>query len=124
MQEKILKYIDTLSKNKLIEKDDNKFEFKLVNFIQLFNNALSIYLPIELYEEESRTMNKYLTESSCEDNLYPYYKDFDLRFLLGKSIIYMSKSYNEPLIKWIDISQLSEKFEERIKGKLIIHFLL
>ena len=26
----------------------------------------------------------------------------------------MSKSYNEPLIKWIDISQLSEKFEERI----------
>ena len=95
-------------------KDDNKFEFKLVNFIQLFNNALSIYLPIELYEEESRTMNKYLTESSCEDNLYPYYKDFDLRFLHGKSIIYMSKSYNEPLIKWIDISQLSEKFEERI----------
>ena len=29
MQEKILKYIDTLSKNKLIEKDDNKFESSL-----------------------------------------------------------------------------------------------
>ena len=26
----------------------------------------------------------------------------------------MSKSYNEPLIKWIDVSELNEKFEERI----------
>ena len=103
-------------------KDDNKFEFKLVNFIQLLNNALSIYLPIELYEEDSRNMNKYLTEGTCEDNLYPYYKDFDLRFLLGKCIIYMSKSYNEPLIKWIDISQLSEKFEERINELYLMKF--
>ena len=95
-------------------KDNNKFEFRLENFIQLLNNALSLYIPIELYEEESRNMNKYLTESSCEDNLYPGFKDFDLRFLLGQCIIYKSKSYNEPLIKWIDISELNEKFEERI----------
>ena len=103
-------------------KDDTKYEFKLVNFVQLLNNALSIYLPIELYEEESRTMNKYLTEDECEDNLYPCYKDFDLRFLLGKCIIYMSKSYNEPLIKWIDVSQLSEKFEERINELYAMKF--
>ena len=103
-------------------KDASKLEFKLVNFVQLFNNALSIYMPIELYEEESRSMNKYLTESECEDNLYPVYKDYDLRFLIGQCIIYMSKSYNEPLIKWIDISQLSEKFEERISELYLMKF--
>ena len=101
-------------------KNDNKFEFKLDNFVQLLNNALTLYLPIELYEEESRTMNKYLTENSCEDNLYPGYKDHDLKFLLGQCTIYMSKSYNEPLIKWIDVSQLAEKFEERINELYLI----
>ena len=101
-------------------KNDNKFEFKLVNFVQLINNALSLYLPIELYEEESRKMNKYLTENSCEDNLYPGYKDYDLKFLLGQCTIYMSKSYNEPLIKWIDVSELAEKFEERINELYLI----
>ena len=95
-------------------KENNNFEFKLVNFIQLLNNALSLYLPIELYEEDNKQTNKYLTENNCEDNLYPGYKEFDLRFLGGHCIIYMSKSYNEPLIKWIDVSQLNEKFEERI----------
>ena len=94
--------------------ENNNYEFKLVNYIQLFNNALSLYLPIELYEEDNKTMNKYLTENTCDDNLYPGYKEFDLRFLIGQCIIYMSKSYNEPLIKWIDISELNEKFEERI----------
>ena len=67
-------------------------------------------------------MNKYLTENSCEDNLYPNYKDFDLRFLHGKCIIYMSKSYNEPLIKWIEVSELSEKFEERINELFLMKF--
>jgi hypothetical protein len=95
-------------------KDSNNFEFKLINFVQLFNNALSLYLPIELYEIDNRNTNKYLTENDCEDNLYPGYKDFDLRFLTRQCIIYMSKSYNEPLIKWIDVSELNEKFEERI----------
>jgi len=94
--------------------ENNNYEFKLVNFIQLFNNALSLYLPIELYEEDNKAMNKYLTENTCDDNLYPGYKEFDLRFLIGQCIIYMSKSYNEPLIKWIEISELNEKFEERI----------
>ena len=101
-------------------KDDNKFEFKLVNFVQLLNNALSLYLPIELYETESRAMNKYLSENSCEDNLYPGYKEYDLKFILGQCTIYMSKSYNEPLIKWIDVSQLAEKFEERINELYMI----
>ena len=97
-------------------------DFKLVNFVQLFNNALSLYLPIELYEQDNKQTNKYLTENTCEDNLYPLYKDFDLRFLVGKCIIYMSKSYNEPLIKWIDKSQLNEKFEERINELYAIKF--
>jgi hypothetical protein len=96
------------------------FDFKLANFVQLLNNALSLYLPIELYEQDNKQTNKYLTENSCEDNLYPGYKDFDLRFLVGKCIIYMSKSYNEPLIKWIDVSQLAEKFEERINELYLI----
>ena len=67
-------------------------------------------------------MNKYLTETECEDNLYPNYKEFDLRFLVGQCIIYMSKSYNEPLIKWIDVSDLNEKFEERINELYSIKF--
>ena len=102
--------------------ENNNYEFKLVNFIQLLNNALSLYLPIELYEEDNKKINKYLTENNCEDNLYPGYKNFDLRFLVGHCIIYMSKSYNEPLIKWIEISELNEKFEERINELYSIKF--
>lgn len=102
--------------------ENNNFEFKLVNFIQLLNNALSLYLPIEMYEDDNKKTNKYLTENNCDDNLYSGYKDFDLRFLVGQCIIYMSKSYNEPLIKWIDISQLNEKFEDRINELYSIKF--
>ena len=102
--------------------ENNNYEFKLVNFIQLFNNALSLYLPIELYEEDNKAMNKYLTENTCDDNLYQGYKEFDLRFLIGQCIIYMSKSYNEPLIKWIEVSELNEKFEERINELYSIKF--
>ena len=96
------------------DNENNNYEFKLANFTQLFNNALILYLPIQLYNEDSNKTNNYVTENTCDDNLYPGYKKCDLRFLIGQCIIYMSKSYNEPLIKWIDISQLSEKFEERI----------
>ena len=102
--------------------ENNNFEFKLINFVQLFNNALGLYLPIELYEEDSRQTNKYLTETNCDDNLYEGYKNFDLRFLIGQCIIYKSKSYNEPLIKWIDVSILNEKFEERINELYSIKF--
>ena len=102
--------------------ENNNYEFKLVNFIQLLNNALSLYLPIEMYEDDNKKTNKYLTETNCDDNLYSGYKDFDLRFLIGQCIIYMSKSYNEPLIKWIDISQLNEKFEDRINELYSIKF--
>ena len=111
-----------ISKSLFYSNNNNNFEFKLINFVQLFNNALSLYLPIELYEEDNRKTNKYLTENDCEDNLYPGYKDFDLRFLIGQCIIYMSKSYNEPLIKWIDVSELNEKFEERINELYSIKF--
>ena len=120
MNEKIKLFI---AKSLFHSNDGNSnFDFKLANFVQLFNNALSLYLPIELYEQDNKQTNKYLTENTCEDNLYPGYKDFDLRFLVGKCIIYMSKSYNEPLIKWIDKSQLNEKFEERINELYAIKF--
>ena len=51
--------------------ESNNLEFKLINFTQLFNNALNLYLPIDLIEADGRQTNKYLTENSCEDNLYP-----------------------------------------------------
>lgn len=95
-------------------KDGTKSELKLSNFILLFNNAFTIYLPVDLSQEESKKMNEYLCSGNCEDNLYERYKEYDLRFLVGKCIIYQNKSYNEPLIKWIDVSELSEKFEDRI----------
>ena len=95
-------------------KDGTKSELKLSNFILLFNNVFAIYLPVDLSLEESKKMNEYLSTTNCEDNLYERYKEYDLRFLIGKCIIYQNKSYNEPLIKWIDISELSEKFEDRI----------
>ena len=76
---------------------------------------MSLYITIDIYEEESRKMNKYLTETSCEDNLYPGFKDFDLKFLIGQCIIYLSKSYNEPLIKFY--AKTGSNFYINPKGK-------
>ena len=56
----------------------------------------------------------YLLTSDCSDNLYEYFKDDDLRFLIGYCVIYISKTRKEPLIKWIELSELEDTFEKRI----------
>ena len=80
----------------------------------MFNNAINIYLSSDIVLKIIETNEKYLLSSDCNDNLYEYYKDYDLRFLIGKCIIYMNKTFREPLIKWIEISDLSEDFTQRL----------
>ena len=94
---------------------DKNYIFKLDQFITLFNNAISIYLPIELVNKYQQNLNEYLIKSDCKDNLYEYYKDYDLRFLKGNCVIFIDKKYNKPLIQWIDKSNLAETFEKRIE---------
>ena len=94
---------------------DKNYIFKLDQFITLFNNAISIYLPIELVNKYQQILNEYLIKSDCKDNLYEYYKDYDLRFLKGNCVIFIDKKYNKPLIQWIDKSNLAETFEKRIE---------
>ena len=92
----------------------SNIDFKLNDFITLFNNAINIYLSSDIVLKIIETNEKYLLSSDCNDNLYEYYKDYDLRFLIGKCIIYMNKTFREPLIKWIEISDLSEDFTQRL----------
>ena len=96
------------------EKDQN-YIFKLEQFITLFNNAISIYLPIELLNKYQQNLNDYLIKSDCKDNLYEFYQEYDLRFLKGNCVIFLDKKYNKILIQWIEKSNLSEVFEKRIE---------
>ena len=52
----------------------------------------------------------------CEDNLYPYYKDFNLVFLKGYCTIFRYNLLNEIQIKFVDRYDLNVNFEERLKN--------
>lgn len=89
-------------------------DFTLNDFIILFNKAVNLYLPFDMLNKFIQEKETYLLTSDCSDNLYEYYKDDDLRFLIGYCVIYISKTRKEPLIKWIELSELEDTFEKRI----------
>lgn len=89
-------------------------EFLLSDFILLFNKAINVYLPVDVVSKLIEEKETYLLNTDCSDNLYDYYKDDDLRFLVGNCIIYISKTRKEPLIKWIELSDLEDTFEKRM----------
>ena len=66
------------------------------------------------FKKKSEKNNNYLTKEDTKNNLYPYYKSYDLRFLIGVSTIYQSKLLNTPVIHFIDKSEIGEKFEDRL----------
>lgn len=84
-------------KNIFAEKDQS---IKLSAFVELLKNTLRIILPTELLEIENSNNFKYLEENTCEDNLFEFYKDYDLRFMKYLSYIYYLKTQREPLIQY------------------------
>ncbi|MCQ2816293.1 MAG: sister chromatid cohesion protein DCC1 [archaeon] len=117
------KYILSLEKVKLfIAKDlfyskykSDTFDFKLAEFIEIFEKSLGLYLPSKLFDNELKISETYLASKECQDNVYEYYTEYDLRFLNKKCIVYMNKTFKDPLIKWIDLSSFADNFDERIK---------
>ena len=103
--------------NKNNNNNNNNFEytFKLNQFVTLFKNSIVLYLPTEISTKIQTENNNYLVNNDCSDNLYEFYKDYDLRFLKGHCLIYSDSSFRNPLIRWIEISELKDNFDERIK---------
>lgn len=63
------------------------------------------------FKKKSEKNNNYLTKEDTKNNLYPYYKSYDLRFLIGVSTIYQSKLLNIPVIHFPEIG---ENLEDRL----------
>ena len=77
-----------------IESEKN---LKLDYFIKIFNKFYYMYMPQKLITEDSEKNNIFLIKEKGKDNLYPYYSDYDLRFLKGKATIYFNVSLNAPV---------------------------
>jgi hypothetical protein len=84
---------------------DLEAKMKLSVFIELFKNSLRIILPSDLLEIENRNNFDYLeiNNNECEDNLFEYYKGYDLRFLKNYAYVYFISSQREPLLRYIII---------------------
>ena len=104
-----------LFKNNKNNNNNINYTFKLNQFITLFKNSIVLYLPTEISTKIQTENNNYLVNSNCSDNLYEFYKDYDLRFLKKHCLIYSDSSFRNPLIRWIEISELKDNFDERIK---------
>ena len=50
-----------------------------------------------IIKEDSEKNNTFLIKEKGKDNLYPYYSEYDLRLLKGKSTIYFNVSLNAPV---------------------------
>jgi hypothetical protein len=72
--------------------------YKLNEFITLLKKMLILTLPTELYDKLTLD-NLEFVESGCEDNIFEYLKDFDLRFLRSYCVVYFLKTQRDPLIK-------------------------
>jgi hypothetical protein len=74
--------------------------FKLYDFIQLLSRTFELVFPIELNNKLVEDSVLY-SLSSCDDNLYESYKEYDLRFLNGHCFIFFLKTQRDPLIQYI-----------------------
>ena len=86
----------------------------LDDFIISFNKLLYLLVPEELLKFSKENNNKYLATNECKDNLYPNYKDYNLRFLKGLCIIFNNTFEKKPFIKLIFSPKLKENFEDRL----------
>jgi len=105
---------------------------KLSEFLSLFKYSLRLILPNELLEIENQNNTKYIEETTCEDNIFEYYREYDFRFMKNQTYIYFLKTQREPLIQYLifmhfyllhtflnnsfqAIEEMPEKFEEVLK---------
>ena len=72
-------------------------------------------MPQKLITEDSEKNNIFLIKEKGKDNLYPYYSDYDLRFLKGKATIYFNTALDAPVIELINCPELKTNFDERLK---------
>ena len=55
-----------------------------------------------------------MTKEDTKNNLYPYYKKYDLRFLIGVATIYNNKLLNTPVIHFIEGTDIGVNFDDRL----------
>jgi hypothetical protein len=78
-----------------IKKESN---FKLEDFLSLLKNMLVLILPYEIIDKITLEVLDY-SQTSAEDNIFEGYREYDLRFLKGYSVIYFLKTQRDALIK-------------------------
>ena len=71
---------------------------KLSDFVILLNRTFEIIFPFDIISKLTDE-NIYYTMTECEDNLYEYYKDYDLRFLKGYCFVFFLKTQRDALIQ-------------------------
>ena len=100
-------------------KNNEKKNLYLKEFIQLLNGIYRLIFQSEIMDSIIEEEIKYQI-TSCQDNLFEYYKEFDLRFLRGHYTVNLLGSQKEPIIMSVDQNGLSEKFEIRLSELFLI----
>ena len=78
----------------------------LENFIEKFNKYFYSCIPPILYHKENDKNNLFLIKENAKNNIYPYYKEYDLRFLIGKATLYYKEAFNATVIELINEPEL------------------
>ena len=100
-------------KSIFFSKNNEKKNLYLKDFIPLLNGIYRLVFPTELMEMIIEEEIQYQL-TGCQDNLYEYYTDFDLRFLKGHYSLTFLGNQKECIIINVDTKSLSEKFEVRL----------
>lgn len=103
-----------ISKIVFFTSNNSSGQFTVYSYISLLQMCLNISLPLQTLNSLVEDSETYLQTSSCQDNLFEYYKEYDFRYLIGHCVLYINKNSKDLLIKWIDVPSLAEKFEDRI----------
>lgn len=94
---------------------ENKTTFNLKDFNEVLTKLYSISFPSKLLLRIKEAEENYLSSlEESSDNIFEFYNDKDLRFLKGKATLLFLKTQREVSIKFIDETDLSETFEERL----------
>ena len=95
-----------------------KYQSNIISFVSFkseFQLLQSLYCSIDVSNKLIENDVIY-TSSSCEDNLYEYFNEMDLRFLKGKAILKINsheKTYNCDLI-FFELENYNQKFDKQL----------
>ena len=94
-------------------KNNEKKNLYMKDFIPLLEQIYRLVFPTEVMERIIEEEIKYQL-TGCQDNLFEYYTDFDLRFIKGYYTMTFLGNQKECVIINVDTKSLSEKFEVRL----------